>query len=221
MKQTSGFSIAAFVIALAAFLVAAGGIWYSLHQAAMADRASLHDRESAKEVEYTGEILESGRIPLPDFVKDFARPVDGEFLSPVGTAVLSGRTTFRWRPIEGESSYRIRVSRLDSSVVVESGEISGTEWTPDTDLPAGSTYQWRIRTRQGMLPQAPRFRVVDAATSARLRDLAEKRGGVHLLLAIEYGKAGVIDDARRELKEELKTTRHAEAIGRLMRSLEQ
>ncbi|HLK20357.1 MAG TPA: hypothetical protein VKT81_15485 [Bryobacteraceae bacterium] len=225
MKRKSGvrgFSIAAFAIALAAFLIAAGGIWYSLHQAALADRASLHDRESAKEVEYTGEILESGRMPLPEFVKDFSRPPDDEFVSPVATAVLDGRPTFRWKPVDG-GSQRIRVSRLDSSLVAESGEVSGKEWTPETDLAPGITYQWQIVTPRGTIPQtsanAPRFRVVDAATSARLRDLAEKRGGVHLLLAIEYGKAGLVEDAKRELNEELKTTRHAEAIERLLGSL--
>lgn len=214
------------------FLIAAGAIWYSLHRAALIDRASLHDRESAKEVEMTGDILEAGRLPLPDFVKDLTQPRqdagDLELILPVRTAVLSGHPTFRWKALKGDWSYRVRVSRLDSGVAAESGEISGTDWTPEADLASGNNYQWQILAQRGnerlTFPQPPRnpprFRVVDATTSARLRELAGKRGGVHLLLAIEYGKAGLIVDARRELEEELKTTRHAEAVERLIHSLD-
>jgi hypothetical protein len=235
-RQTrpSGWPVAPFAIALAVFLIAAGAIWYSLHRAALIDRASLHDRETAKEVEVTGDILEAGRLPLPDFVNGLTQPRQDagepnlELISPVGTAVLSERPTFRWKALKGDWSYRVRVLRLDSGVAAESGEISGTDWTPEADLASGINYQWQILAQRGnerlTFPQPPRnpprFRVVDATTSARLRELAGKRGGVHLLLAIEYGKAGLIEDARRELQEELKTTRHAEAVERLIHSLD-
>lgn len=224
----------AFAIALALFLIAVAAIWYSLHRAAEIDRASLHDRETAKEIEMTGDILEAGRLPLPDFVKDLSAPRQEasepnlELISPVGTAVLSGRPTFRWKPLEGDWSYRVRVLRLDSGLVAESGESSGSDWTPEKHLASGINYQWQILARRGneslTFPQPPRnpprFRVVDATTFARLRELAEKRGGVHLLLAVEYSKAGLIEDARRELDAELKTTRHAEAVERLIHSLD-
>jgi hypothetical protein len=234
MKQEtrpSGWPVAPFAIALVVFLIAAGAIWYSLHRAALIDRASLHDRESAKEVEMTGDILEAGRLPLPDFVKDLTQDAsepNPEFISPVRTAVLSGRPTFRWKPLEGDWRYRVRVLRPDSGVAAESGEISASEWVPEADLASGINYQWQILAQRGnerlSFPEPPRnpprFRVVDSAAAARLRELAEKRGGVHLLLAIEYGKAGLIEDARRELEAELKTTRHAEAVERLIHSLD-
>ena len=122
----------------------------------------------------------------------------------------------------------MRVLRPDSGIETESGEISGTDWMPDQDLATGINYQWQILAQHGServtFPKPtrnpPRFRVVDATTAARLRELAERRGGVHLLLAVEYGKAGLIEDARRELEAELKNTRHAEAVERLIHSLD-
>jgi hypothetical protein len=234
-----GWPIVPFAIAAGFFLVATAAIWFSLHRAAQIDAASLHDRESAKEVEITGGILEAGHLPLPDFVKDLTPPQQVlmgksaggpslQFLSPVATAVISGRPTFRWKRLEGDWTYQVRVFRLGSELAAESGETSGSEWTPETELPSGITYQWQILAQRApervTFPQppqtSPRFRVIDQATAARLRQLAESRGGVHLLLAIEYGKAGLIEDAKRELQAELKGSRHSEAVERLIRSLD-
>jgi hypothetical protein len=233
------FPMATFAIAAAFFVVAAAAIWFSLHRAAQIDVASLHDRETAKEVEMTGDILEAGHLPLPDYVKDLTpprqvlagTPAGGpglEIVSPVATGVMSGRPTFRWKRLEGDWVYQVRVFRPGSDLAAESGKISGAEWTCATELPSGITYQWQILAQRGservtfpQPPQAPpRFRVIDEATAARLGQLAENRGGVHLLLAIEYGKAGLIEDARRELQAELKGSRHAEAVERLIRSLD-
>ena len=231
--------IVPFAIAAAFLIAASAAIWFSVHRAALIDVASLHDRQTAKEVEITGDILEAGHLPLPDFVKDLApprqvlmgKPAVGpglEFISPVATAVMSGRPTFRWKRLEGDWNYQVRVFRLASELAAESGEISGSEWTPETVLASGIIYQWQILAQRGservtfpQPPQAPpRFRVIDQATLARLRELAKSRGGVHLLLAIEYGKAGLIEDTRRELEAELKGSRHAEAVERLIQSLD-
>jgi hypothetical protein len=234
-----GWPIVPFAIAAAFFVVASAAIWFSLHRAAQIDVASLHDRETAKEVEMTGDILEAGHLPLPDFVKDLTpprqvlmgKPAGGpglEIISPVATGVMRGRPTFRWKLLEADWAYQVRVFRPGSDLAAESGKITGSDWTPETELPSGITYQWQILAQRGservtfpQLPRAPpRFRVIDQATAARLRQLAESRGGVHLLLAIEYGKAGLIEDARRELQAELRGSRHAEAVERLIRSLD-
>ena len=96
--------------------------------------------------------------------------------------------------------------------------------TPDIDLPAGVTYQWQILGQRGAervtFPQPPevppRFRVLDSATSARLRELAKSHGDDPLLLAIEYSKAGLFDDARRELENAKRRSSDGAAIQRLM-----
>lgn len=208
-------------IALAFFTAASGAIWYSLHRAALVDVAGLHDRETITEQQADGDVLQAGRLPLPDFAKD---PPGPQFISPVATAVLDGRPTFRWKPLVGDWIYVVRVSGPDSSLVAESGDLSSPEWTPASDLPSGITYQWQILARRGSeritFPQPPRFRVIDPATSQRLRELAKKRGGVHIMLAIEYGKAGLIEDARRELELELPRSQYPEAVQRLRQSLD-
>ncbi len=237
--RPAGWPIAPFAIAAGFFVVASAAIWFSLHRAAQIDVASMHDRQTAKEVEISGDILEAGHLPLPAFVKDLTPPRQvllgqvssapaSEFISPVATGVMSARPTFRWRPLEGDWTYLVRVFRPDSELAAESAKISGSEWTPETGLPSGITYAWQILAQHGsdrvtfpQPPQAPpRFRIIDQATAERLRELAKKRGGVHMLLAIEYGKAGLIEDARRELEAELKGSRHAEAVERLIRSLD-
>ena len=231
--------IVPFAIAAAVLVMASAAIWYSIHRAALVDIASLHDRETAKEEEATGDILQSGRLPLPDFIQDLTPPrqvlmgksssgPNLELISPVATAVIDARPRFQWKRLEGDWTYVVRVFRPGFDVAAESGDITVAEWTPSADLPSGITYEWQISARRGSKrvtfpqpPEAPpRFRVVDPATSQRLRELAKNRGGVHLLLAIEYGKAGLMQDARRELQAELQRSRYPDAIERLIQSLD-
>jgi len=225
-----------FAIAAAILLAASAAIWFSVHRQARIEVADL--RETPAEREAAENVLRSGRLPLADFTKDLTpsrqvlmgKPTGGpnlELLSPVATATLSSRPTFRWKRLDGDWAYSVRIFRPGFELAAASGELPGSEWTPERDLPAGVTYQWQIVAQHGTervtFPQPPKappqFRVVDAATAERLRDLAKNRGGVHILLAIEYGKAGLVEDARRELKAELQ--RNADpAVQQLLDSLD-
>jgi len=229
---------APFAIAAAVLLAVSAAIWFNVHRRAPIDVANLHDRETPKEQEETGNVLRSGVLPLPDFVKDLTPPrqvlmgnstgkPNMELLSPVATTVLSTRPTFRWKRLDAGWTYVVRVFRPGYELVAASGAISGSEWTPETDLSSAIMYQWQIVAQRGAeritFPQPPgvppRFRVVDLATAERLRDLAKNRGGFHVLLAIEYAKAGLIEDARRELEAELQ--RNADpAVQRLLDNLD-
>jgi hypothetical protein len=231
--------IVPFAIAAAVLVAASAAIWFSIHRQAQIDLANLHDRETPKEQAATDNILRSGRLPLPDFVKDLTPPRQVlmgkstgepslELISPAATAVMSGRPTFRWKRLEGDWTYVVRVFRPGFDVAAASGEIPTSEWTPGADLAPGGTYEWQILAQRGServtFPQPPRapprFRVVDSATSERLRELAKNRGGAHLLLAVEYGKAGLIEDAKRELEAELQHSEDAASVERLIESLD-
>ena len=128
-------------------------------------------------------------------------------LGPAGTVVESDRPTFRWSARQGASAYRVTVfdSRFDE--LADSGELTGTEWTPAKPLPRGVVLTWQItaRTDQGLLrapvPPAPeaRFRVVDARTVADIDQLRGAAQGSHLLLAIAYNEAGMSEAAAAEL----------------------
>ena len=231
--------LALFAIAAAIILAVAAAMWFSIHRQARIDLANLHDRETPKEQAETEDVLRSGRLPLPDFVRELTPPRQVlmgkstgepklELLSPAATAVLSPRPTFRWKSLDGDWTYVVRVFRPGFELVANSGAISGSEWTPERDLPSGITYEWQIVAQRGAervtFPQPPdvppRFRVVDSGTAERLRELAKNRPGVHMLLAIEYGKDGLIEDSRRELEAELQRTENAAAVQRLLDSLD-
>ena len=237
--REGGWPLVPFAIAAAFFVVAAGAIWFSIHRAAQIDRASLHDRETAKEVEMTGDILEAGRLPLPDFVKDLTPPRQVLMGKPAARPEPGDPLTRRNRGDEWAAHVSMEAAgrrldvpgpRVSSGVRAGGGErrnirlgVDSRERTAVRDhLSVADSHPARLgRVTFPQPPQLPpRFRVIDQASAARLRQLAESRGGVHLLLAIEYGKAGLVEDARRELQAELKSSRHAEAVERLMRSLD-
>jgi hypothetical protein len=238
-RPRRGPAFVPFAIAAAVLIAASAAIWFSIHRQAQIDVANLHDRQTPEEREVSENVLRTGRLPLPEFVKGLAPPQQVlmgkatgepslELISPVATAVLSARPTFQWKRLDGDWTYVLRVFRPGSEMVAASGAVSGSEWTPEADLPPGIPYEWQIVAQRGTervtFPQPPqvppRFRVVDSTTSERLRELAKNRAGVHLLLAIEYGKAGLIEDARRELETELQHSADTTAVRRLIDSLD-
>jgi hypothetical protein len=182
--------------------------------------------------------MRAGHLPLPEFSSDLAprqevlmgaekAPQEHvELLSPAGTAVLGGRPTFRWKPLSGEWAYTVRVFSSGSELAAESPSMAGSEWTPDRDLPAGTNYEWQVEARRGaeraVYPQPPqtppRFRVADAATAAAIARLKEQ-AVPHLVLAVEYARAGLLDDARRELTGLSQANPQSAELRRLLGSL--
>ena len=148
-------------------------------------------------------------------------------LSPAGTVVESDRPTFQWTARQGASAYRVTVfdSRFDE--LADSGELTGTEWTPAKPLPRGVVLTWQItaRTDQGLLrapvPPAPeaRFRVADTGTLADIDQLRGAAQGSHLLLAIAYNEAGMSEAAAAELDALRKQNPEAAIVAALSNSL--
>jgi len=203
-----------YVAAAAAILVVAGGsIWLSRHslkQSLVRDR----DGDDAPSVR---EALRAGRIALPAFLEQLASPREtlmgdastatARLLSPKATGVLGPSVRFQWEPIAGRWTYKVRIYLIGGEPAVTSPDISGTEWMAAEGLAPGNDYQWQVVASHGAervtLPQPPdappRFRVLDNATSSRLRGLASQHPEAHLFLGVEFGQAGAIDDARAEL----------------------
>ena len=222
-------------IAAAILIAVSAAIWVGFHRPAAPEVASLQSRETPEERESVKAALGSGRLPLPDFAKDLTatrqilmgRPGDEpslELIAPVGTAVLSARPRFRWKTLGSDWTYVVRVFGSGFEMVATSGVLTSGEWTPKTDLPEGVIYQWQILGQRGTErvtfphpPQVPpRFRVLDSATSARLREVAKSHADDPLLLAIEYSKAGLFEDARRELEKAKQRSSDGAAIQRLI-----
>lgn len=127
-------------------------------------------------------------------------------LAPLGTAVLDGRPTFRWRPFSGGESYQVKIFDASLNPATDSSPISGTDWRPSQPLPAG-VFNWQVvahstgTDRTAPDPGSPpaRFRVLEVAQAEALRHAVQEAGGSHLALGILYAHHGLVDDAEREL----------------------
>jgi hypothetical protein len=138
--------------------------------------------------------------------------------APLNIRVLTGRPTFRWKPLTGADvagsapHYVVRVfDAADYSPVAESGLLSKTEWTPEKALPRGRAYVWQVaaqRTAAGgseevVTPRPPapeaKFAVLaDTEATALTRDLA-RADDSRLARGLAYWRTGLLDEAAREL----------------------
>lgn len=128
-------------------------------------------------------------------------------LVPVGTAVIPARPTFRWSPLAGAESYRVTVFDREFRQVAASGPVSGTEWVPAGPLPRDAVLAWQVTARRGGEeltapgPQSPEalFRVLPLDRLAELERQVREAGTSPLALGVLYARAGLADDAEREL----------------------
>ena len=225
-----------------ALVAAAAAVWLLFLRPAPELFPGVHERTTAAVTAAQKQAVEtamrSGRLPWPPFSSDLAprnevlmgaaTPAQArvELLSPAGTVVLPARPTFRWKPLAGGWTYTVRVFRPNFEVAAESPTVTSSEWTPEQDLAPGITYEWQVEARHGaahaVYPQPPqtppRFRIADAATAAALRRLAQQ-GVPHLVLAVEYARASLVDDARRELSGLVEANPRSPELRRLLESL--
>ena len=110
----------------------------------------------------------------------FLRPDGTTLTAPIGTFVLDDRPTFRWRPHDGATGYRVEVYDTSFDRVADSGWITTAEWTPPAALTRGETYLWQLTVRSSAgdvtMPKPPapeaRFAIVSASEAARLETAA-------------------------------------------------
>jgi hypothetical protein len=148
-------------------------------------------------------------------------------LSPRGTAVAGLPVEFRWVALSGNWTYRVGVFTLAGDPVTVSPDLNTPPWLCAQDLRAGADYQWQVTAVRGAervtIPQPsetpPRFRVLDSASAQRIRELARREPSNHLLLGVEYARAGLLDDARAELSEASRLAPGRPEILRLLQSL--
>jgi hypothetical protein len=193
--------------AAALVVVSAAAFWYSRHPAAPTESPTVE------------QALRTGHVELPQFLGEL-RPQPqvlmggpdappAQTLSPRGTAVAGLPVEFRWQPQYGDWTYQVRVFTLTGDPVTTSPEVITPHWSCQQDLKAGADYQWQVTavhgservTLPGPSEAPPRFRVLDSASAERLRELARRQPVDHLLLGVEYARAGLLDDARVHLTE--------------------
>ena len=128
-------------------------------------------------------------------------------ISPVNRVVIDDRPTFTWQPMPAATGYRVRIYASGYRKIAESALIRGTSWQAAAALPRGQSYTWtvtaegpkgEVRSPAPPQPEAE-FKVIDAFTAATLERASSSRGTDHLLIAVLYARAGVIDKARAQL----------------------
>jgi hypothetical protein len=168
------------------------------------------------------ETIRSGRIELAPEISALAGRT-GTFagaaeehtglrvLEPLGTAVRDARPTFRWQPALDASGYQINIVEETSGALLVNEQLAptATEWQPAEPLPSGQVYQWEVQAlRDGAVvansPQPPepeaRFHILTQAEIAELEEAKRTSNGSHMVMGVANARAGLLDDALRELR---------------------
>jgi hypothetical protein len=195
--------------------------------------ASADLRDAAREV------LSGRRLAVPDDATGFAaRPgtqlggdrqtASFKTISPMGTAIVTDRPTFHWRPMQGALRYEVLVFDDNYAQVVVSPSVKSTEWRSPKSLGGGRVYSWQVKAfkdgEEVLSPKPPapeaKFKVLDRKQAAELAQAQRDHSGSHLLLGILFARAGALDDAERELKALARTNPQSSIPQRLLRDLE-
>lgn len=132
-----------------------------------------------------------------------------KLLSPAQTVIANVRPILKWEAMPGATNYRVYVGDASSHEVARSGELpsSTTAWTPQVSLPRGKVYSWSvIATVNGNEVAAPaasapemKFKVLSNESFHELMNIQSGTRS-HLVLGIFYARAGMLDEAERELR---------------------
>lgn len=130
-----------------------------------------------------------------------------DLVAPMGTAVITDRPVFDWKPVRGASHYVVAVFDENFNRVAVSPALSTSEWRPDQPLPRGRIYNWQVsatvgrQTVKAPVPPAPeaRFQVLPANLVEEIQKARRDHPANHLLLAVLCAKAGALDYVPAEL----------------------
>lgn len=207
------------LVAAAAVLVVLAGLaaWLSRGPVSVRPSRELASREAPLSPEIQKQVndaIVSGK--LPQGPPPFARPGSGTLrgqgdvgtgfvvLNPQAVRVVSDRPVFRWSTLGGASGYEVLVFDAAMNEVARSGKVAGTDWTPEVGLPRGKVLTWQVEATNGgertVAPAPPepmaKFAVISLGDA---RVIESARNSSHLVRAILYARAGLRDEAAKEL----------------------
>src|SRR5262245_11969894 len=181
--------------------------------------------------------LATGRVRAPASVSELAGtasvlmgPGEGvafPLVSPLATVVSEQQPSFRWGRLEGATGYTVSIYDADFKRIARSEEVNDTAWRLPIKLERGVVYTWQVTAvRNGEAITSPvkpapeaRFKVLDNTTAGEL-DLTRKTSrGSHLALGIAYARAGLREEAERELELLLKENPGSPVASALLRSV--
>ncbi|MBL8208113.1 MAG: hypothetical protein JNM09_28020 [Blastocatellia bacterium] len=161
--------------------------------------------------------LRTGKLNPPELLQDLASEVGtvrgkttgqaaAPVLTPAGITVLDTRPRLQWQPVENAVGYEIEIADGRGNEVARSAQLAETthHWQPPQALPRGVMYTWTVHAiyaepvAAATLPTG-RFKVLGASETRELTHLQAQTNS-HLVRGLFYARAGMLPEARRELK---------------------
>jgi hypothetical protein len=130
-------------------------------------------------------------------------------LSPVGIVVESDRPTFQWTALKGANHFQVKVFDNKFQYAAGSTKVETLTWTPEKSLERGKFYSWKVDafTENGIVtaplmpaPEA-KFKILEENKFRELQKIRVQTPDSHLLKAIAYTDAGLVQEASKELEE--------------------
>jgi hypothetical protein len=162
------------------------------------------------------QVRATRRLPFPADLRELARGDrfrgnGGQQYTvsvfPSATAVDDVRPELRWSDVAG-GRYIVTVM-VGTEVVARSEALTAPRWRTPVPLERGVLHRWQIEVIRGderfAIPAPPSppaaFRVVGQREHAELEAAKREAPDDHLLRGILYARAGMVDEARRELEQ--------------------
>jgi hypothetical protein len=184
--------------------------------------------------------LRTGRIDIPQSVAEL-RGREGTLLGtpgatsefkplrPISTAVEGTPPLFEWAGRSDATAYVVSVFDTNLEKVAESGPLTAFQWTPAQPLARGRAYIWQVRARTpagdviAPAPPAPeaRFLVLAQVEADRVASLRERYAGSPLALGVLLAREGLLEEARRYLREVVASNPSSREAQQLLESIPQ
>jgi hypothetical protein len=182
--------------------------------------------------------LMTGQVQAPDLRSLVGRTptlmggnVESEtftLISPVSVVIETTRPIFRWNKLRGATSYTVIVTDSDYNEIEVSKSVSGTQWSLSRPLERGKIYLWLvIALKDGKEIKSPnmpgitaKFQVLNQAKADELTQAKKSHTDSHLVIGLLYARAGLLDEAERELKHLLAANPKSSAAQNLLRSVQ-
>jgi anti-sigma factor RsiW len=200
------------------------------------DGSPVRVKETEPLPQFASAALQSGALPLPEDLGELLPPAEitrgggARFgvRGPAGTRVLDPRPTLQWDSVPKADRYEVVFrEKTEGSSPAEYNAGPQTSWTPPEPLRRGARYEWQVRAYAGdellgTAPQAPDpgavFQVLTTEQAAELQRQLSAAAESPLQRAAAYARAGLLDEAERELR---KVSRDNPGSARVARLLEQ
>jgi|GEM_PF-7020493 len=126
-----------------------------------------------------------------------------KLLYPVGT-IRTDRPLFKWQPHKEATAYKVIIVDNEFNITAESPLLTKTEWQIEKSLERRNGYRWQVKVYKSKeeLPVEPdrggQFNLLSSEKYLEITE-TEKSFKSHLVLALAYLKAGLRDEAEKEL----------------------